>query len=536
MPGRRNYHIQGAISPMAVRLFKQRERDDLSRWKDISDAELERRERKLPFAMPVWDELQRPQKICAVIGARLRKLMVFMDTGMGKTFLSLALMAYFKKAGVSKRSLVLVPNTVNKAEWGNQIRKHTPWIKYVILEDSTDHRWKQITDNPDADVYIDTYGGFIRMGCDMKPVKKKRGKAEDELVLNRTKVAKLAKFFDGLYADESTFLANDEVIAYRICRQIMKNAAVGFELAAKPFGRDPIMLYPQAKLMDGGYALGETQGLFRAAFYDGKPKFWGGTDWKLKKGAQEEISRFLDDISISFTPDEGDLPELVPDIVELNLPADADSYADQCREMLKASQGNQQLMQNAFLRMRQISSGFIGYKDDDTGSRAQFVFGANPKLDWTRDFVQKMKRTKPTKTIIFHEFHFTADVLKKMLTKEKVNFLMINGMEGEKANLKSLRQYQEDDAVEYLVLSNAAGGYGLNLQMTEHAIYYESPVPVILRYQTQKRFHRQFGRHKTTFMHDLVVLGTSDQAILGFHREGKNLWKNVMNYGTRKSA
>lgn len=529
MPRFRRFNISGAISPRAVKDFIARDRRDLSRWKRISDRELARRERALPIPIPCWNDLQHHQKVCAVVGARYRKVMFINDTGTGKTFLTLVLMAYFIKLGECKHFIVLVPNTSNKGEWGKQIKKHLPWLRFTILEDSTVNRWKQVEDNTDSDVFIDTYGGFIRMATDLKTVTR-RGKAADELVLNKTKVKKLAKFFDGMAADESTALGNSEVLAFRILRQIMKQAGAGFELAAKPFNRDPIMMWSQAFLLDGGYALGETQGLFRSAFYTAKQNFWGGIEYTLKKEGQREISRCLDDISISYPANEADLPEVVPMPVELEMATDADSYIAQCRAVLDTAKGNYQEMKNAFLRLRQISSGFIGYKNEDTGDRASFTFVENPKLMWLDDFASKMMRGERAKTIVFHEFNYSAKIIEAMLKKRKVPFVMINGMQSEKVNDRNKEMYQDGDPkAEWLILSNQSGGYGLNLQMTKHGIFYESPVSSILRYQTERRFIRQFSDHDVVFLWDLLVRGTADHAIRDFHKGSKSLWKTVIN-------
>jgi hypothetical protein len=86
------HYTPGVISKTAVRLFHERPRDDLSRWKLISKRELARREGLLPVPMPFWRKLQHHQRVCAVLGARTRKLLILNDTGTGKTFLCMALM------------------------------------------------------------------------------------------------------------------------------------------------------------------------------------------------------------------------------------------------------------------------------------------------------------------------------------------------------------------------------------------------------------------------------------------------------------
>lgn len=521
---------QGVIPTRMVNRFHDRKRDDLSRWKYISNKELDRREAMLPVACPIWTPLKKHQRVCTVLGARMKKLLILNDTGTGKTYLAIALMAYHKKAGNARRNLILVPNKINKGEWAREgFDKHAPWLKYVVLQGSSEDKWQQMRDNPKADAFIDTYSGFSWVCSDLK-VNKRKKKKKPELVLNPTKMKKVVAFFDGVYADESTFLASIDTLAFRIVRAITAGDKICVPMTATPFGRDLAMLWPQAYLVDEGYTLGETMGLFRAAFFDAKDKFFGGVEWKPKKGAKELISKYLDDISICYPADAADLPHVNRIPVHVPMPEAAWGYIEKARAEIIAAHGNQREMNNAFLKMRQISSGFIGYKDDESGERASYVFPNNPKLDMLE--AKLLEIPQHEKIIIFHEFNHSAHVLEKMIKRIGLGYVMINGMIRDTNPAKIA--FKEDPKAQVLILSNAAGGYGLNLQNARWGIYYESPVPVILRKQTEKRFDRQYSLHQTVFLLDFIVEGTADQSILDFHREGRNLWAKVLNTGTTK--
>jgi SNF2 family DNA or RNA helicase len=133
------------------------------------------------------------------------------------------------------------------------------------------------------------------------------------------------------------------------------------------------------------------------------------------------------------------------------------------------------------------------------------------------------------KFIVFHEFNYSAGVISDMLTELGIKHVLINGMrkDGDRAR----HAFKNDPKVQALVLSNSAGGYGLNLQFAKYGIYYESPVGAILRKQTEKRFDRQYSLHKKVILFDLIVRGTVDQSILKFHAEGRSLWKAILNTG-----
>lgn len=519
------------LSPRAVKAFRARPHRDYSLWKNLTDDEVERRMRKLEVRPPIWRKLRSDQRVCHVIGARKKRFAFFNETGTGKTFLSLSLMKYFKATGDTKCNLILVPNKINKWEWLEEgFEKHTPSMECVVLNGSTVSKYQALKDHPDADAFVETYMGFVRMCCDKKEVwrKRKGNKVKiTKLVPNKTKMRALMKRFDGVYLDESTYVKNKASLPWRLCNQLSKSANCFFILTATPFGRDVEDVWSQAFLVDRGETLGETLGLFRSAFFEEKELYWGGKEYKLTKAGKKEISLRLDNLSIAYPADETVMPHLTRVPKYAVLPEDAEVYLERAKEAMKQAKGDFQAMKNAFLRLRQISSGFVGFKDDETGDRAKFEFDTNPKLDMLEALVTTFKSKH--KFIVFHEFNYSAGVISDMLTELGIKHVLINGMrkDGDKAR----HAFKHDPKVQALVLSNSAGGYGLNLQNAKYGIYYESPVGAILRKQTEKRFDRQYSLHKKVILFDLIVRGTVDQSILKFHAEGRSLWKAILNTG-----
>jgi SNF2 family DNA or RNA helicase len=486
---------------------------------------------KLEVRPPIWNKLRYDQRVCFVIGARKKRFAFFNETGTGKTFLSLALMRYFKRTGETKCNLVLVPNKINKWEWLEEgFRKHTPSMDCVVLHGSTEGKWAALEENPDADAFVETYMGFVRMCCDLKKVTRKRkGKKVkiNKLVPNKKKIRALMKRFDGVYLDESTYVKNKAALPWRLCNQLSKAANAFFILTATPFGRDVTDAWGQAFLVDRGQTLGETLGLFRAAFFEEKEEYWGGKEYKLTKIGKRMFSERLDNVSIAYPADETVMPHLTRVPKYAVLPEAAEQYLDRAKDAMKQAKGDFQALKNAFLRLRQISSGFVGFKDDDTGVRAKFEFDTNPKLDLLEALVTTFKPNH--KFIVFHEFQHSSKVIMAKLKELGIGAVAINGMT--KKSDEARAAFKNDPKVQALVLSNSAGGYGLNLQFAKYGIYYESPVGAILRKQTEKRFDRQYSLHKTVILYDLIVRGTVDESILRFHAEGRSLWKAILNTG-----
>lgn len=528
----KHYNI-GLISRSAIDRFIKRERGSWDHYLDYSEAKLDRLMERLPEQPPIWFVLTKQQKAMFLICAKLKRFAVYADTGTGKTLLSIALMRYFKRLDVSRCNIVLVPNLSNKWEWATEgFDKHAPSVVYQVLDGTTDEKWRQFTDT-DAEVYIETYGGFMHMLCTLKEDTRKRKKKNNRMVPNKTRIEKLLKKVEGLIIDESTFAKSRDALPFRLAQRVAKRASIAFTLSATPFGRDPIDLWAQMFLVDQGYALGETLGLFRQTFYTSRKTFWGGLDWRFDKAKQGMLHEFLKDSSIVLDVDPKTLPRLIQLKRYCTLGVDAEGFYQRVKEQMRKVLGDHKAMESAFMRARQISSGFIGYEDELTGDRASYVFEQQPKLDLLERCLEEDWDDR-FKFIVFHEFNFSGDQLAKLMEKMGVGYVLGNGKTKDRDVPLIKRKFKEDKRCKAFLLSNSWGSYGQNLQIAKYGFFYESPLSPIIRQQAQRRYERQYSPHSRVYSTDLIMDGTVDEAILGYHAEGKALWKSILGTGKRE--
>lgn len=520
------------ITRKAVKAFLDRKRADFSGAHGWSNAKIDKLFHELPKKPPMWEKLKHIQKICLLLGSRHKRFAFWNDTGTGKTFLCIALAAYFRAIGMTKGVyLALVPNKSNKWEWLREIEKHAPQFKAIVLDGSSVEKWQQLEQikaQGKVDIVIETFSGLTRMVCEEGQTKKGKTK----LFPNKTLVRRMSKLLLGLFIDESTAVKNRASLPYRICRQFAKTAECVFLLTGTPFGRKPEDLWAQMQLVDNGYTLGETLGLFRSAFCKSKVNHWGGVDWTFDDEKGELLNRFLAHRSVRFEADAKDKPEVKSFLITLRMPDGPDAYYRRARETMLRARGNYKAMENAFCKMRQISSGFVGFKDEDDGRRAQFELEPNIKLDWLVN--RLLDCPQGEKSIVFHEFIHSGKMLARRLNKEGIGYLLLNGKT--KDHQAVLRDFDRDPGFEVLLLNSKAGGLGLNLQVAKNGFYYESPVGVILRRQTEARYIRQGSQHRWVRRFDLVVVNTVDQDILAFHAEGGDLFKRIMARNVRNGT
>src|SRR5262245_21422236 len=277
------------------------------------------------------------------------------------------------------------------------------------------------------------------------------------------------------------------------------------------------------KLIDGGMSLGETLGLFRSALFRTKINPYGGYEYTFIAKETATLNRLLAHNSIRYEVEQSTLPAMVHIIKEVGLEGDAEIYYQRARDALKAAKGNVREIRNVFLRMRQISSGFLGYADDDTGEKAQYEFPENPKLELLMALVESIREDR--KIVVYHDFIWSGDKIAAGLAERGIGYVKVGGHA--KVEPGMLDRFAKDPKIRVFVLSTA-GAYGLNLQAAQYGIFYESPVSIITRKQMIRRIERQYSEHARVFLYDLVSVGTMDQRILDFYNAGKDLFDAII--------
>lgn len=518
----------GVIPKAVIKKFLERERLDFRRWKKYKYNKLNALMENLPVRPPIWKKLRKHQRVCLLLGARYGSWAFFLDTGCGKSLLSIAMARYFKKAKIGKRYLVLVPNRINMYEWKDEIEKHSPKTKFSILDGSSVQKWGELMKGESL-LYVTTYMGLLHMVC--KTTKTKKGVTK--MAPWDKKINQLLKLLDGFFHDESTELGNPDSLTYRVCRRFTMakdRPRPVFPLTGTPFGKDPKPLWAQMFLVDKGYSLGESLGLFRSAFYSETINAMTGfPEYHFEKKKSTLLHDFIAARSIEYTADAASLPALVPIIKEVPMSADAEAHYYAVQSEFKdalAGTGPKSLtvIKNSFIRLRQISSGFIGYQDDETGERASLQFQDNPKLEMLMSILSEV--APRYKAVIFHQFTISGDMIARDMKKAGIGFERIYGKTKDQKAV--LNTYKKDEKCRVLLLNNDCGGFGLNLQIARYGIYFESPICPIMRKQTRRRVERQGSEHSTVFIYDLVTQGTYDHANLVSLEEGKNLLEDVL--------
>ena len=471
------------------------------------------------------------QLACIFLGLRLPAFLFFLDMGAGKTMIALALIRIRMKAGTVKKSLILVPNVVNIASWVAEINKHAPELK-VVRMDTPLRSERQARMQQEGDIWIVNYAGLQSLmthtvrGVELPD----GGRAKGKRTISDVLAVEVAKKFDCVIFDESHKVGNTQSLSYKLCLHLSQHVPFRYAMTGTPFGRDPMLLWGQFYLIDHGETLSPRLTLFRDIFFRREPTPYGsGIQFIFRKSLTKELNRLIQHRSILYKAQEcaNSLPKLVEIRVPLEPPKDMQTYyAKALDEARNIRAGNYAVLKNVFMRMRQISSGFVRLKDAVNDEKVDIAFGFNPKMEALRELVDQMP--EDCKMVVFHDFLASGKLISEMLTEAQIGHMRLYGATKDKEAV--LNAFNQNPKIRVLVCNSASGGTGTNLQVANYVVFYESPVSSIARIQAEKRCHRT-GQEKVVYIYDLVMSHTMDARILDYIKEGKDLIKAIVEKG-----
>lgn len=302
---------------------------------------------------------------------------------------------------------------------------------------------------------------------------------------------------------------------FQLCNQISQHADYVYGLTGTPFGKDLQDLWAEFYVIDFGETLGPNISFFREVFFTKKYPFWGGVKFDFKKKYKRPLQRMIKNRSIHYAVTEfADMPEKQYIQRRVNMHDTAKAHVEKAKRDLQqaALDKDYEVAGNAFMQLRQLSSGFITFKDDE--DRIKIKLDHNPKLDLLCELIDEMP--PECKMVVFHDYIHTNHLISERLTKLKIPHARIWG--GQKDPIGQLKKFREDSNCRFLIINSKSGSSALNLQFANFVVFFEVP-SVIDRNQAEARCYRP-GQSRTVFIYDLFVNGTIDEEHYTSIKEG----------------
>jgi SNF2 family DNA or RNA helicase len=487
--------------------LKQHKRLEL--WAELKD------EWSIPKFSTLWDH----QLVCFLLVSTLKRFMLHIDMGGGKTSIVLFSILARKLKGEKPQAIVFVPYLSSVDTWIEECKERTPDLKLVPLLGSTVENLRKLEER-DGDVFVICYASSVAMLSENRD----SGKGWN---IDPDRTRAVFTGFDTFIADEIHRCSSVTSLTYRMCRVISHSCPYGIGLSGTPFGKEVEDIWAQFYLIDFGKTLGETKGLFQEAFFTKKINFFTKFDeYKFDKTKMPLLKKLIKHNSIHYAAEEmNDLPPKRHIKRKLKLPTAMEGYVSQAAAQLIASLKNKEprgQIEASYLQLRQLASGFMTVNGQNN-DKVKVSFDNNPKLDLLEEYLDAMPHG--CKMVVFHHFIYSNHLVSERLRSIKIPHARI--WSGQRDPIGELRRFRDDPACTVLVLNDQSGSSSLNLQHASYMYFFEEPDSPINRQQGEARIWRS-GQNKPVYYIDPFMEGTVDERIFYSNQAGKKLLDSLL--------
>lgn len=506
------------ISRSAVAEYLERDFDDFTWMKKLVREKILKELSYLKVKPKFKTEPWLHQLVCFYIALCRPEFLFLLDMGLGKTKIIADIITQLLREKRLTRALVTVPRVINIDSWREDLLKHSNLsATYCDVSDIEEKRERLLYPDRESDVtIIDNHGFNLALTI----------KKEGKLVRDDKLMARLQKIYNFVGIDESHKLSSHSNLWFSTMRQATKHVDFCYATTGTLFGKNVEDLWSQFFLVDRGETFGENLGLFRASLFTAKVNPWKGTVYEYNKKMDGQLHKMLQHRSIRY--DEDEIPEL--EVPKRSMVVKHCSMGEEQREhYLRAlsglinAGGKLSELDAQWLRMRQIVSGYLAWKDGHGGHF--LTFKHNPKMDLLESLIDEMGDSK---IVVCYDYTQTGRLITERVKSMGLGFEWFYG--GTKDKSASRRRFMTDPKCRVFVMNSEAGGTGNDglQKVARYMTFYETPAPPITRKQTIKRIHRP-GQPERSYIYDLVMRKSLDKGILDNLAEGIDTYDSVVN-------
>jgi SNF2 family DNA or RNA helicase len=506
------------ISREAVAQYLGRSLNSYLWMKSLSVSDIRQELRQLRTRPVFKTEPWLHQLVCFYIALAEPRFLYLLDMGLGKSKILLDIMTQLQRERKLDKALVLVPRRSNLFSWSDAIAEHSELEPWLCRAQDTEEKWEQLV-VPRGDVVVMDYAGLHLALC-----KKVKAGGRGKLVRDEKRVRAVQQQYNFLALDESHKLANHNSLWFALVNQLSKTSTYCYSTTGTLFGKDVEDLWGQFYLTDRGETFGENLGLFRSSFFTQKTNPWRGVVYTYNDRMDAQLNTMLQHKSLRYDESEiNDLPARVYRRAPLDMTDEQRQHYLRALEGLINAGGQLDALDAQWLRMRQITSGYLAWKDEH--GKHFLAFKENPKMDKLEELLDAMGDSK---VVVCYDYTETGRLITERVAAMGLGFEWYYG--GTKDHEASRTRFLKDPACKVLVMNSEAGGTGNDglQQVARYMIFYESPTPPITRKQTEKRIHRS-GQKQRVFIYDLTMRKSADAHILDAIAEGVDVHDKVVN-------
>lgn len=435
-------------------------------------------------------------------GISRRRGGLFLDPGLGKTSISLAITKILRGSDKSTGVLIIAPLRVIYSVWPNEIQK---WPNFRKLTHTILHDKNKSSIWGDAkDIYLINPEGL--------------GWLHGEL-LSGLKSGKKCPF-DTLIVDESTKFKAHNTNRFNYVKDMLPLFNRRYILTGTPSPSSLLDLWSQIYILDEGESLGASFYKYRKAYFETDD--WNQYNWKIKDFCADVIHNKISHLVLDMSAEDYlDMPDLIFNDISVILPEPAMKLYKQMERDMFIELDNMEASAEAAAQMsmkcHQMANGNV-YEDVpldlDEDQIKQFkrnrktIHIHDAKLEALKDLIEELNG-KPI--LIGYHFKHDLEALRGALGKN-VPYI---GSGVSPAASKEIERKWNSGEIPVLLGHPSSMAHGLNLQESGNDIAFYSLTPNLELYlQFCARIYRQGVKGNKVRIHHLVAMNTVDEIFL----------------------
>jgi len=428
-----------------------------------------------------------------------------MEVGTGKTATCINTLRYkYEYHGRLLKTLVLAPPIVLE-NWRREflLNSHIPDEDILVLNGSQKMRCNTLYDKTNAyntpKIAITNYEALIM-----------------------TDLFDHLKEFspDVLVLDESHKCKDIKAKRTKQAIKLSDLAKYKYLLSGTPVLASLMDLWSQFRIMDAGETFGKNFHQFRNTYFRdanrNMPRDKYFPNWKLREEADIKMRELVARKSASVKKSEClDLPPLVQKTIYVEMTkAQAKLYEEMRKEFITFVGSGACVADLAItraLRLQQIVSGYIPVKEGI--EKKNIKISDNPRAAALKELLEEIAPYH--KVIIWAVFKENYKDIKEVCENLKLKYVEVHGDVSSAQKQKNVDEFNTDEETRVFIGHPGSGGIGINLVVSNYAIFYSRSFSLEYDIQAEGRNYRGGSEvHAKVTRIDLVTPNTIDEEIL----------------------
>lgn len=458
---------------------------------------------------------------------------LFLDTGLGKTFIISTVLQAIRDTGVTKPFLVVAPKTLLRGSWDEEIEEST-WLKvYNMCEppalpgivkcefceaefnrkSSRTHLLKHINAS-ELDCFYEKNPQYLPEGKitrEQRAAMALASNAADVYLINPDLLRSIHQSIIGKFyvtvVDESSMMRSHESKTTNAVLEVGRSSPRRIIASGTPRPNTDMELWAQFAMLDG--SLGQSFYSFRNKYFS---KSADGYSYYMKPGADMEFRSIVNSRCLAYKLDECvDLPGETTEKRMVELSSETMSYYEEMRKEMLIEINSQEVTAEYLVvqmnKLSQIASGFVYDKDKN----AHYIGEKNAKVEETVRCAENLVVDQGRQVVIWIRYSkFEAAELASRISGLGVS-IVIGGQESD-FTFEQIKLFKSGKN-KVMIAHPLSAKFGHTWVNANAAIFHSYDFSWENYYQAKRRIYRIGQKNPVTYI-NIIARRTIDEKVM----------------------